>query len=251
MGFFKKLAGAVNRSAQQKVLMTHGTCERTVVGGEHNAGAYRRTPPGTEVTVELVPEQSNPHDPNAVAIYLNGEKAGHLGATTGATYQAVILEANRLGYRVQAPGTTDVLNDAPTIRMRLAWADDLKRWLELPEDRRASGYVPLPPAHLTMSLKHLGDYDGELWKLLGGSDRVQVAVEYALETTERGKYADQSFIRASVEGRTIGLVPAQDRRENPKFFEAVEAGQHVGTAEITNYDGRIGVRIHVANPRSN
>jgi hypothetical protein len=95
---------------------------------------------GDTVTVELVPEPSNPFDPHAVAVVISGETAGYLNIGAAERYQAVIQQANRLGYRVQAQGEYEQVASSLTVLLRLPRPDDLKVWLELPTERRTIGY---------------------------------------------------------------------------------------------------------------
>ncbi len=96
-----------------------------------------------------------------------------------------------------------------------------------------------------MWLKRLNDHQDTLAGLLAGRSEVTVSVEYALESTPSGKYKGDNLIRASVDGATIGLVPAQYRADNEHFFAAVESGQQQGHEFVSKFEERIGVKVMV------
>lgn len=87
-----------------------GPTEVEVVGETFYAAAIREAErsvqPSGELTALLVPEPDNPHDPWAVAVYLEGRKAGHLPASVARKVQPALLAfvAARGGKHAACPG---------------------------------------------------------------------------------------------------------------------------------------------------
>jgi hypothetical protein len=87
-----------------------GPTEVAVVGETFYAGAIRdaelSVQRGRELSALLMPEPENPHDPCAVAVYLEGRKAGHLPASVARTAQPALLSfaAAHDGQLVACPG---------------------------------------------------------------------------------------------------------------------------------------------------
>ena len=75
-----------------------------VRGNTYHPEAYTDVTLRGEVWFELVPEPSNPHDPHALAVYLNGVRAWHLGASMAPYYQLLVRAANGSGKRCLVPG---------------------------------------------------------------------------------------------------------------------------------------------------
>lgn len=117
----------------------------------------------------------------------------------------------------------------------------LRRWLKTPEAVVGARFVPR--IEIKAWLKRLGDYQEELESLLAGAEQTEARIRLSLEETETGKYRGERFIRATVLDRTIGLVPAQYRKEEPQLFAAVESGTTTARARIIRYPERIGVQI--------
>ena len=145
---------------------------------------------------------------------------------------AVALELNRAAH------------GAPQVSAWLPKVDEierLRRWLKTPEAVVGAGFVPR--IEIKAWLKRLGDYQEELESLLAGAEQTEARVRLSLEETEAGKYRGERFIRATVLDRTIGLVPAQYRKDEPHLFAAVESGTTTARARIFRYPERIGVQI--------
>jgi hypothetical protein len=73
-------------------------------GNNFHPEAYTDATLRGEVWFELVPEPSNPHDPHALAVDLNGVRAGHVGASMAPYYQWLVRAANASGKRCLVPG---------------------------------------------------------------------------------------------------------------------------------------------------
>lgn len=61
--------------------------------------------PGQDVSVELIPEPSNPHDPSAVSLEVDRRRIGYLTRRVAATWHPIVAHLNANGERVEAPGT--------------------------------------------------------------------------------------------------------------------------------------------------
>jgi hypothetical protein len=125
--------------------------------------------------------------------------------------------------------------------MKTEEIERLRRWLKTPAAVEGGRYVP--KVEIKAWLKRLGDYREELESLLAGAEQAQVRVKLSVEATQTGKYVGQNFVTASVLDRTIGMIPAQYRSENPEFFAAIEAGTTTATGRVFKYPERIGVQV--------
>ena len=102
MGLFKKLLGeadspkSTGRPAWMRDGVTATDCSGTasleVVGESHYQDALRLVlnDSGPEVHALLVPEPENPYDANAVAVWANGHKVGHLGREDAEVFQPIV-----------------------------------------------------------------------------------------------------------------------------------------------------------------
>lgn len=94
----------------ERVVWLAGRTEVAVVGETFYSAAIRaaelRARPGHQLTALLIPEPQNPHDSCAVAVYLEGRKAGHLPASVARTAQPALLAfaVAHGGQRVACPG---------------------------------------------------------------------------------------------------------------------------------------------------
>jgi hypothetical protein len=94
MGLFaRRKAGAQNPPGPEPVWLP-GNVEVQIVGetfyiAEIKA-ATRRVPPGSRLPAVLIAEPDNPHDENAVGVYLNGHRAGHLAREIAPAVQAAL-----------------------------------------------------------------------------------------------------------------------------------------------------------------
>lgn len=75
-----------------------------VRGNAFHPEAYRNPDLRGEVWFELVPEPNNPHDPHALAVDLNGVRAGYVKATVAYYYQWMVRAANARGVYCITPG---------------------------------------------------------------------------------------------------------------------------------------------------
>lgn len=124
-------------ASQGTPLLVDGDSWHLVVGGEFHPDAYRDARVGDTVSADLVPEPSNPYDAPAVAVVIGNETAGYLNIGCAQQYVALIQQANGLGYRVRARGEYEHGASSITVRLNLPWPDDLRKWLDLPAERRA------------------------------------------------------------------------------------------------------------------
>lgn len=120
-----------------------------------------------------------------------------------------------------------------------------RRWLK--SAAGSSGDAFRPATEFAATLRRTKDYQEELDHLLSGREKATLKVQLALEPTGgRGKYADQNLVRAMVQDRTIGIVPAQERDSVPQFFAAVESGVTTGQAHLIRYPESISAKVSVA-----
>jgi hypothetical protein len=85
-----------------------GDFETDVVGGSHYQAALAeiagpKTEAGVdlEVKAQLVPEPDNPTDPQAVAVYIQGRKVGHLARDMAAQWVAIQARRGETGQVVE------------------------------------------------------------------------------------------------------------------------------------------------------
>jgi hypothetical protein len=78
--FTRRKAGAQNPPGPEPVWLP-GNVEVQIVGETFYLAAIkaatRRVPPGSRLPAVLIAEPDNPHDANAVGVYLNGQRVGH------------------------------------------------------------------------------------------------------------------------------------------------------------------------------
>lgn len=83
--------------------------------------AYQGANVRGEVWFELVPEPNNPADPHALAIDLQGVRAGYVGANMASHYQWLIRAANYDGFRCFVPGYVETRDSVwivlPTLKV--------------------------------------------------------------------------------------------------------------------------------------
>lgn len=115
--------------SESGVVFSNGTTMVDVAGESHHVDAIReavaRTPAGEAYTALLIPEPSNPHDPNAVAVNLQGQCVGYLPRDIAAVMApgVVRLSAEHSGAPVAC--VAEVRNDwsIPSVVLRLDPAD--------------------------------------------------------------------------------------------------------------------------------
>lgn len=217
-------------------LQVSGTLQRLIMGDEYYRGAYRKVKIGREYAVALNPEPHNPHDRNAVACYLDGRLCGYLGRDTAEWFQPLALIAQRRGYYLWTLGHGAWVHGEKSVRLAT-----------LPDERELKVILglPVPPLPARGKLKRLGKSEAVIDRVLGGRERVLVPVVLTTEATPSGKYAGQSMIRATLDGQTLGLIPAQYREECPDLFALVEKTPRAAEADVRRYDGRPWIRVTV------
>jgi hypothetical protein len=102
-----------------------GTTEVHVVGQRFYAAAIHAVQlgaqPGDDLKGMLVPEPDNPDDHDAVAIYLEGRKVGHLAASIAPQVQSALFAFSRShnGHFVACPGRIYQLGFGPEVVLSL------------------------------------------------------------------------------------------------------------------------------------
>ncbi|MGH3158548.1 MAG: HIRAN domain-containing protein [Streptosporangiaceae bacterium] len=102
-----------------------GTTEVHVVGERFYAAAIRAVhlgaQPGDDLKGMLVPEPDNPHDQDAVAVYLEGRRVGHLAASISPQVQPALFAFSRShdGQFVAYPGRIYQLGAGPEVALFL------------------------------------------------------------------------------------------------------------------------------------
>lgn len=140
MGLFDRSKRPLPGPAPTVVLHVPGKRRRMLVGNEYHPQAYVGARAGTAVTVELVPEAGNPHDPNALAAYVNGLRAGYLARGPAAEYRPLVSWANQLGYRLLVSGKFERPSGQPlSVTVLMPDAAMLHGWLSQPPEVRALG----------------------------------------------------------------------------------------------------------------
>ncbi len=222
-------------------LLVGGAMNRLVVGWSYYPKAYRGLRVGSTVTATLRAQPQNSHDANAVAVFLDGVPAGHIGHDAAAELQPVVMRCEQAGYLVQAQGSVEALNSEKTIRLHLPWLHEIDSWLRLPAPKRAKGYTE----PVNVSLKRLNDYQGALGEVLAGRNDLRTTASLSLAITERGKYAGKEYIRAAIDDVGIGLIPAQYREDCGALFELVEAGETDFEVYVRQGEDRIWAALSV------
>lgn len=217
-------------------LQISGSLQRLIVGGEYYPDAYRKVRDGREYGVALDAEPSNRHDPNAVACFLEGQLCGYLARDTAEWFQPLALVARQRGQYLWTLGRGERLQGEKVVRLTA-----------LPDEREMKMILglPVPPLPARGKLKRLGESEAVIERVLGRQERVLVPVVLTTEATPSGKYAGQSMIRATLDGQTLGLIPAQYRDECPDLFVLVEQTPRAAEADVRRYDGRPWIRVTV------
>lgn len=113
MGLFdrvKKVVAAPQPPQQRPVMFPPGAQVDAVgesfhlAGFEAICGPRGRDGVDRSVTVTLWWEQGNPHDANAVGLYVDGHKLGHLSKKDAAAFRPVLERAASMGIVCQASG---------------------------------------------------------------------------------------------------------------------------------------------------
>lgn len=109
---------------------SNGWCNQQVVGESHYLPALRRILPHggrwreeLELSALLVPEPANRHDPNAVAVRVDGSTVGYLPKEVAARYQPMLLDLARRELVARVPcrvwgGTFDGYDDGLAVSER-------------------------------------------------------------------------------------------------------------------------------------
>ncbi|MDF3606336.1 hypothetical protein PE067_09410 [Paracoccus sp. DMF-8] len=111
MGWLSRLFGGEpspqpNRSMH---LEGDGSFEFDIVGESHYQDALARIVGGRsdesaefDCIAAIICEDDNPHDENAVAIYINGQKVGHLARPVAAGYRDMLKKHGWVGWSITA-----------------------------------------------------------------------------------------------------------------------------------------------------
>lgn len=118
MGFLKRLLGErqdpsyvrqVEGALEVDAVLFDGDFELNVVGESHYQEALEKAAGGRsaqgarlEITALLIPEPDNPHDGNAVAVWIEGGQVGHLSRHDAQILQAKIIDINQTRQRAVA-----------------------------------------------------------------------------------------------------------------------------------------------------
>lgn len=219
--------------AQPSPLQVSGSSARLVVGAGYYPGAYRKVKVGQQYNVTLAPEPQNPHDRNAVAAYLNGQLCGYLGSNTAEWFQPLALTAQRQGHYVWTQGVGEMVTGERSVRLNAFPTEiEFKVLLGLPVPARGK-------------LKRLGKSELVIDQVLGGREKAVVQVVLTSEETPSGKYAGQSMIRATFDGQTLGLIPAQYRDECPDLFGLIEQAPRSAEADVRRFEYGPWIRVTV------
>ena len=191
-----------------------------MTGTSHYQGSFENVLAGP-TQFRLIPEPRNAYDANAVEVRHLGHRIGYMSAKLAVEYQPIIQHLEQGGEEVWVEGSIEDPDEGGSrASFQIPWPDFLAKWTTVPVDERASVLLE----RVEVTLKRLGDYQDQLGELLAGRQDADVAAEMVAETTPKGKYKDEPYIRFDAAGMTIGLLPAQYRFGNEAFFEALEAG---------------------------
>jgi hypothetical protein len=93
--FTRRKAGAQNPPGPEPVWLP-GNVEVQIVGETFYLAAIkaatRRVPPGSRLPAVLIAEPDNPYDANAVGVYLNGQRVGHLAREIAPAVRAALAK---------------------------------------------------------------------------------------------------------------------------------------------------------------
>jgi hypothetical protein len=160
-----------------------GPTEVRVVGVTFYADAIREAEqsvrPGGEMTGLLMPELDNPHDPKAVAVYLEGRKAGHLPARLAQKVQPALLSyaGAHDGQLIAGPAVIGWHEDRPEVVLHLD-----------------TGLLDLAPDLFA----HVPDLDQALRRMLGKLDRPEPTMA-GCHPKARERLAAAEALRAATE----------------------------------------------------
>lgn len=180
-----------------------------------------------------MPEPSNPHDTNAVEVRYQGRRIGYMSAALAVVYQPIIQRLQQGSEEVWVNGKIEEESEGGSrASFQIPWPDILTNWAAAPVAGRGS--VALERVEVT--LKRLDDYQAEIAGVLAGRTDAEVAGKMVSEVTPTGKYKGHTLIRFTVDGVTIGLLPAQFRMDNEAFFDEVEAGNANIRVHIVHFE---------------
>lgn len=220
-------------------LWTKGDWPRVDVVGEffHKA-AYRRILPspvprdGTDISVRahLIPEPGNRHDPNAVAVSVDGLTIGHLAKEIAPEYQPMLIDLNQRGRaavvtcHIHANEFSDGQSGRPDLYVSAALVLD-EPWMCLPINAEPSAPFALLPygsavqarkeeEHKEVLAAYLDDH-GERWAW-GTLHRIEVG----------GARTQKAVVEIHLDGRTVGeLTPAMSEKYLPVVDELQSCGR--------------------------
>lgn len=113
-----------------KVTWIHGSHRIPVVGLPYHQAAVRDTvkavPSGGEMDAVLLPEPSNPHDPNAVAVYTSGGKVGYLPSDVARVLQPALTRLSA-AHRGQPAGCPAIVSAAANGKPQITLMTDLRK----------------------------------------------------------------------------------------------------------------------------
>lgn len=118
-------------------LRLDGTLSLRAKTGFENTHILKDAPAGAEHSLEVVPEPGNPHDHNALALDIGGNRVGYVPAKVAERLSPAVVEANTLGLRVMMQGRTYDNGEWRELEIRCSDGPDLRAWLcASPADRK-------------------------------------------------------------------------------------------------------------------
>lgn len=121
-------AGEYVRPARRLVLRPEGRFDNHYVrGAQYHPAAFVGLRHGQLVEIELVPEPGNPHDRWAVALHINDQRIGYIGAGEAGEWQDFVVTCNRRGVGVFARGDIDMDRAPLAATVFLPWEENLAR----------------------------------------------------------------------------------------------------------------------------
>ena len=236
-----------------------------VVGESHYAESFHAIcgPPNklgysVDALAELRPEPENPYDPNAVAVFVQGQKVGHLSREDARRYETVVRGA------IAEHGTATCY-----AAVHGGWGfsepDVFLYWVRLRFSDRAWQVAPVGPDEVRLpsggpvSVSHEEEYQDTLIDALAGSDLSFASMPTLAELVPAPrdphlKKDSGKVLEVRVKESTVGfLTEAMSDRYLPTVEAALAAGKRV-TAEASLFAGTkkgndiIEVRLHAATP---
>jgi len=181
-----------------------GTTEVQIVGETFHASAIKAaetsSPPGSRMRAELIPEPDNPHDPNAVGVYLSGYHAGYISREIAPAVTAAIdaFTAAHNGHRPSCPAEVIWHDQNPQVILYLdpAWLGlqpSLFDWV--PESARVIGRAL---AALDQPAPRMTGCDQAGRDLLAAAEALRVEVDADFDRgPERWPQTERAFLAAA------------------------------------------------------